>query len=128
MAGEHRVRRSNMPSMQYSYVCSDHFLPSCFLVNIRSQVTGEKCERRLKEDAVLSEFDCGREAKPRLSSENRLVRQRIEEFSILQYSMLQFQYTLPFVRPSNTHCHLSALQCLSVYIVRMICPLEFVLF
>ena len=54
----------------------------------------------------------GREAKPRLSSENRLVRQRIEEFSILQYSICvnfrffnmprcQIQYTLPFVRSSR---------------------------
>ena len=77
-----------MPSMQYSYVCSDHFFVKLFLlVNIRSQVTGEKSKRRLKEDTVPSEFDCGREAKPRLSSENRLVRQRIEEFSILQYSI-----------------------------------------
>ena len=52
-----------MPPMQYSYVCSEHFLPSCFEVNIRSQITGQKCKRRLKEDAVPSEFDYGREAK-----------------------------------------------------------------
>ena len=58
-----RIRRSNMPPMQYSYVCSEHFLPSCFEVNIRSQITGQKCKRRLKEDAVPSEFDYGREAK-----------------------------------------------------------------
>ena len=44
-----------MPPMQYSYVCSDHFLPRCFEVNIRSQITGQKCKRRLKEEAVPSE-------------------------------------------------------------------------
>ena len=83
-----RIRRSNMPPMQYSYVCSEHFLPSCFEVNLRSQITGQKCKRRLKEDAVPSEFDYGREAKkPRLSSENRLERRRHEEVSILQYSI-----------------------------------------
>ena len=81
-----RIRRSNMPPMQYSYVCSDHFLPNCFEVNIRLQITGQKCKRRLKEDAVPSEFDYGREAKkPRLSSESRLERRRHEEVSILQY-------------------------------------------
>lgn len=48
-----------MPPVQYSYVCSAHFLPSCFEVNIHLQITGQKCKRRLKEDAVLSEFDYG---------------------------------------------------------------------
>ena len=40
---------------------------------MRSQITGQKFKRRLKEDAVPSEFDYGHEAKkPRLSSEKGL--------------------------------------------------------
>ena len=46
-----------MPPVQYSYVCSNHFLPSCFEANIHSQITGQECKRRLKEDAVPSEFE-----------------------------------------------------------------------
>lgn len=51
-----RIRRSNMPQVQYSYVCSDHFLPSCYELNLRSQITTQKCKRRLKEDAIPSEL------------------------------------------------------------------------
>ena len=32
-------------------------------MNIRSQIAGQKCKRRLKEDAVPSEFCYGRKAK-----------------------------------------------------------------
>ena len=73
-----------MPPVQYSYVCSAHFSPSCFEFNLRSQITGQKFKRRLKKDAVPSEFDFGHEAQnPRLSSENRLERRRHEEVSFL---------------------------------------------
>ena len=41
-----------MTPMQYSYVCSDQFLPSRFKANIRSQITGQKCKYRPKEDSV----------------------------------------------------------------------------
>ena len=77
-----RIRRSNMPQVQYSYVCSDHFLPSCFELDLRSQITTQKCKRRLKEDAIPSEFKYSPEAKkPRLSSENRQDRRRYQEVS-----------------------------------------------
>ena len=42
------IQRSNMPQVQYSYVCSAHFLPSCYELNLRSQITTQKCKRRLK--------------------------------------------------------------------------------
>lgn len=58
-----RIRRPNMTPMQYSYVCSDQFFPSCLEVNIRSQITEQKRKCRLKEDTVPSEFGYGREAK-----------------------------------------------------------------
>ena len=77
-----RIRRSNMPQVQYSYVCSDHFLPSCYELNLRSQITTQKCKRRLKEDAIPSGFKYSPEAKkPRLSSENRQDRRRHQEVS-----------------------------------------------
>lgn len=87
-----RIRRSNMPPVQNCYVCSAHFSPSCFELDLRSQITGQKRKRQLKEDAVPSEFDYGHEAKkPRLSSENRLQRRRHEEVSILfLYIVLSF--------------------------------------
>ena len=37
-----------MPPVQYSYVCSAHFSPSCFEFDLRSQITGQKFKRRLK--------------------------------------------------------------------------------
>lgn len=81
-----RIRRSNMPQVQYSYVCSDHFLPSCFELDHRSKLTTQKCKRRLKEDAIPSEFKYSPEAKkPRLSSENRQDRRRHQEVSGLFY-------------------------------------------
>jgi len=51
---------------------------------MRAKITGQKCKRRLREDAVPSEFDYDHEAKkPRLSSENRLEQRRHEEVSIV---------------------------------------------
>lgn len=59
------------------------FSPHCIELNIRWQITRQKYKRRLKEDALLSEFDHAHEAKkkPRLSSENRLEWRRHEEVS-----------------------------------------------
>ena len=96
-----RIRRTNMPPVQYSYVCSAHFLPSCFEFDLRSQITGQKFKRRLKKNAVPSEFDFGHEAKkPRLSSENRLERRRHEEVSFLYHSMC-FDFCCINMSPSN---------------------------
>jgi len=82
MAGEDQTIEYAASEIQY--VCSAPFLPSCFEVNIRSQITGQKCKRRLKEDTVPSQFDYGHEAKkPRLSRENRLERRIHEEVGIL---------------------------------------------
>ena len=62
-----------MPPLENCYVCSEHFSTESFEVNLRAQITGSKCKRRLKEDAIPSEFCFRPPAKrPRLSSENRL--------------------------------------------------------
>ena len=68
-----RIRRTNMPPLENCYVCSEHFSAETFEVNLRAQITGVKCKRRLKEDAIPSEFSFHPPAKrPRLSSENLL--------------------------------------------------------
>ena len=114
-----RIRRSNMPPMQYSYVSSNHFLPSCFEVNIRSQITGQKCKLILKKDAVPSEFDYGREAKkPRLSSENHLERRKHEEVSIL--NKLKYSIFFDFCRV-NVSCVVQFNEDESSVLLRLFC-------
>ena len=69
-----RIRRINMPPLQYSYVCSDRFSASCYQSNLQSKITGQRYKRWLKEDAVPSIFDYASQSntkRPRLSSENR---------------------------------------------------------
>ena len=72
-----------MPPLENCYVCSEHFSAESFEVNLRAQITGVKCERRMKEDAIPSKFCVRPPAKtPRLSSENRLRRRSHEEVSV----------------------------------------------
>lgn len=69
-----------MPPLENCYVCSEHFSAESFEVNLRAQITGTKCKRRLKEDAIRSEFSFRPPAKrPRLSSGNRLRRRSHKE-------------------------------------------------
>ena len=78
-----RIRRNNMPPLENCYVCSEHFSAESFEVTLRAQITGTKCKRRLKEDAIPLEFCFRPPAKrPRLSSENRLRRRSHEEVSV----------------------------------------------
>ena len=79
-----RIRRSNMPQLEYSHVCSEHFLPECFEIDLRSQLTGQKRKRHLKDDAIPSVFKYAHDSgakQPRLSSEKRLERQRHHQVS-----------------------------------------------
>ena len=77
-----RIRRTNVPPLENSYVCSEQFSAESFEVNLRAQITRVKCKRRLKEDAIPTEFCFRPPAKrPRLSSENRLRRRSLEEVS-----------------------------------------------
>ena len=72
-----------MPPVENCYVCSEHFSAESFEVNLRAQITGVKYKRRLKEDAIPSEFCFRLPAKrPKLSSENRLRRRSHEEVSV----------------------------------------------
>ena len=69
-----------MPPLENYYVCSEHFSAESIEVNLRAQITGTKCKRRLKKDAIPSEFCFPPPAKrPRLSSENRHRRRSHEE-------------------------------------------------
>ena len=79
-----RIMRANMPPLENSYVCSEHFSKDSFKVNLRAEITGQKYKRRLKEDAVPSEFSFRPAAKQqRLSSENRRRRRSHQEVSVV---------------------------------------------
>ena len=66
-----------MPPLEHSFVCSDHFEPSCLVTDLRSQLMGGKPKVDLTDDAIPSRFSCGPQTKkPRLSSERRLERER----------------------------------------------------
>ena len=49
-----RIRRKNMPPLENSG--SDHFMPSCFEIDLRAPFIGEKSRRDLKDDAIPSLF------------------------------------------------------------------------
>ena len=76
-----RIRRDNLPPLQNCYVCSEHFTDACFESDLKAQLMPElKVKRRLKRDAIPSVFSFAREPKkPRISSENRESRQRVQE-------------------------------------------------
>ena len=79
-----RIRRVDMPTLENFYVCSEHFSPECFEIDLRAQLTGQKCKRHLKDGTVPSVFPYayGPKAKqPRLSTEKRLERQRHQQVS-----------------------------------------------
>ena len=86
----HQIRRTNMPLLEYSYVCSYHFPMDSFEVNLRAEITGQKCKQRLKQDAVPSEFSFHPAAKKlQPSSENRCRRQSHQEVSVsCQFSLI----------------------------------------
>ena len=78
------LRRDNLPPLENSYVCSDHFEKECFESNLREQLTGQKYKRKLKRDAVPSCFSFSTSLPPkkiRASSENRTKRRSRHEVS-----------------------------------------------
>ena len=78
-----------MPRLEYSYVCSDHFEPSCLVTDLRSQLMGGKPKVDLTVDAIPSRFSYGpQKKKPRLSSERRLESERHQEVSALLFQSL----------------------------------------
>ena len=82
-----RVRRVDMPPLENSYVCSEHFLPSCFEIDFRAQLMGEKVRKHLRDDAIPSLFKYGPEPKKaRLSSESRLQKQNHKQVSTVTHA------------------------------------------
>ena len=80
------IRRLNTPPLQYSYVWSDHLPASCLQSNLQSKITGQRCKRRLKENAVPSTFDYVSQSNTkrlRLSSENYRDRRMHQEVSFI---------------------------------------------
>jgi len=77
-----RIRRLDMPPLENCHVCSGHFLSSCFEVDFRAQLMGQKGKAELKDDAIPSVFSYNYGPKPKmpqLSSELRLQEQRHRE-------------------------------------------------
>ena len=82
-----RVRRVDMPPLENSHVCSEHFLPSCFEIDFRAQLMGEKVRKHLRDDAISSLFKYGpAPKKARLSSESRLQKQNHKQVSIVTHA------------------------------------------
>ena len=82
-----RVRRVDMPPLENSHVCSEHFLPSCFEIDFRAQLMGEKVRKHLRDDAIPSLFKYGPEPKKaRLSSESRLQKQNHKQVSTVTHA------------------------------------------
>ena len=82
-----RVRRVDMPPLENSHVCSEHFLPSCFEIDFRAQLMGEKVRKHLRDDAIPSLFKYGPEPqKARLSSESRLQKQNHKQVSTVTHA------------------------------------------
>ena len=62
-------------------------MPCCFEIDFQEKLRGEKSGRVLKDDAILSLFSYGPEAKkPRLSSEHCIQRRRHREASACQFA------------------------------------------
>ena len=76
-----RIGRDNLPSLQNFYACSENFTHDCFESYLKAQLMPElKVKRRRKRHGIPSVFSFGPEPKkPRISSENRESRQRVQE-------------------------------------------------
>ena len=76
-----------LPALENSHVCSEHFLPSCFRMDFRAQLMGEKVRKKLRDDAIPSLFKYGPEPKKaRLSSESRLQKQNHKQVSTVTHA------------------------------------------
>lgn len=79
-----RIRRDNLPPLEYCYVCSDHFTPDCFESDLKAQLMPDaKFKQKIKPDAVPSLFPFGPQPKqPRLSREARANRRDAQELRL----------------------------------------------
>lgn len=76
-----RIRRDNLPPLEYSYVCSEHFTPDCFENDLKAKLMPKtKFKRGILPGSVPSLFPFGPQPKrPRPSSEARAEQRRSEE-------------------------------------------------
>ena len=80
-----------LPVQPFLTVCikqrRKHFLPSCFEIDFRAQLMGEKVRKHLRDDAIPSLFKYGPEPKKaRLSSESRLQKQNHKQVSTVTHA------------------------------------------
>ncbi|KXJ29292.1 uncharacterized protein LOC110249366 [Exaiptasia diaphana] len=79
-----RLRRDNLPTVENCYVCSDYCDKTCFKLDFREELTGERGKRRLNANAVPSIFAFNSSNRPRQkkrsATEDRTLRkQTLEE-------------------------------------------------
>jgi len=80
-----RLRRENLPALENCYVCSDHFDKTCFKLDFKEELTGERGKRRLNPDAVPSIFEFNaskRPSKRRSTTEDRELRKQRKKVSV----------------------------------------------
>ena len=81
-----KIPRANPRPLPYSYVCSDHFSKDCFEISLMEQLTGNKQRRRLRPEAVPTDFLNRSPVKPRKSTQLRFQKRARNEVGIL-YSL-----------------------------------------
>ena len=88
-----RIRRLDMPPLENCHVCSDHFLPSCFEVDFRAQLMGQKGKADLKDDAIPSVFSYSYGPKPKMrdyhlnfASKNKGIEKLVLYYLLLIYA------------------------------------------
>ena len=103
-----RIKRKNLPKLEHSHICSQHFEPSCFKRNFKVSLpgllTGKSTKRNLKSDAVPTLFPHAKEINKRPASERRRNEARREEVSRHLELRLYFMKDRPFNFYKMTEC------------------------
>ena len=99
-----RLKRTNLPPLKNCYVCSEHFEEDCFEAGtqLKKELFGNRSRRRLKPNAVPTNFLFSASSRPRTkrsASEKRIKRRQHEEVTHLQNAAMLLSQ--PHVNPNN---------------------------